>query len=125
MQILYQMEAMGQSAREACEVFWKNFKPSDELKEFTEKLVKGVEDHREELDSLIERSSENWSIRRMARVDRNLLRIAVYELLYHPETPVKVAINEAIELGKKFGSEDSGPFINGVLDKVITLLERK
>ena len=81
-------------------------------------LVAGVAAHQEELDALIGRYSEHWRLERMAVVDRNLLRLAVYELLYLPEIPPKVVINEAVELAKRYGSEDSGGFVNGILDQV-------
>jgi N utilization substance protein B len=82
-----------------------------------EVLVRGVAEHRRAIDDTIERISTNWRLDRMAKVDRNVLRLAVYELL-RTDVPVKVVINEAIELGKKFGSESSGAFVNGVLDRV-------
>lgn len=81
-------------------------------------LVAGVALHREELDRTIELFSSNWRIPRMGCVDRNLLRIAVFEILYMPEIPEKVSINEAIELAKKFGTRDSGSFVNGILDSI-------
>jgi N utilization substance protein B len=86
--------------------------------DFSERLVKGVEQHREDLDRVIEHYSSHWKVDRMAHVDLTILRIATYELLYCDDIPPRVAINEAIDIGKKFGSEDSGAFINGILDKV-------
>jgi len=86
--------------------------------DFSARIIRGVEEHRGDLDRIIEKYSSHWKIDRMAHVDRNILRIAIYELLYCNDIPPKVAINEAIDIGKKFGSEDSGAFINGVLDKV-------
>jgi N utilization substance protein B len=82
------------------------------------KLVEGVVANQEELDKLIRQHSEHWRLERMAAVDRNLLRLALYELLHVPEVPAKVVINEAVELAKKYGSEESGSFINGILDRV-------
>jgi transcription antitermination factor NusB len=73
---------------------------------------------RSELDAIIEKHSSNWRIRRMSGVDRNLLRMAAYELLFCDDIPAKVAINEAIEIGKRFGTDETGPFINGVLDAI-------
>ncbi len=90
----------------------------DELFEFTERLIEGIEDNKEHLDELIQSSSRNWKLSRMAIVDRNILRIAAFELTELPDIPKRVSINEAIELGKLFGSQDSGSFINGVLDKI-------
>ncbi len=85
---------------------------------FAEKLVRGVCAERAAVDALVERHSHNWRVERMARVDRNVLRLAVWELLHHEGVPRKVVLNEAIELAKKFGSEESGAFINGILDKL-------
>jgi transcription antitermination factor NusB len=81
-------------------------------------LVEGVTSHLEELDVFIVRYSEHWRLERMTIVDRNLLRLAIYELLYQPHIPVKVVINEAVEMGKRYGSGASGGFINGILDQV-------
>jgi N utilization substance protein B len=93
--------------------------------EFVERLVLGVRDHRQEIDRLIERYSKNWRLNRMTIVDRNILRMASYELLYCEEIPPKVTLNEAIDLGKRFGSEDSGSFINGILDRIQNEVIRK
>ena len=116
LQVLYQSEF--NQAEEALDLFWKNFEALKGAMDFSERIIRGVEQHREDLDRIIERYSSHWKIGRMAHVDRNILRIAVYELLYCDDIPPKVAINEAIDIGKKYGSEDSGAFINGVLDKV-------
>ena len=86
--------------------------------EYCTALVNGVIGKRSEIDGLIESSSENWRLDRMSVVDRNILRVAVYELRYLPETPYKVIIDEAVELAKRYGSDQSGAFINGVLDRV-------
>ena len=83
---------------------------------FSSLLIEGTWNKREYLDELISRHSENWSLSRMARVDRNILRMAVYELLFCDDIPPKVTLNEAIDLGKIYGSENSGSFINGILD---------
>ncbi len=80
--------------------------------------MEGVASHLEELDALIVRYSEHWRLERMAAVDRNLLRLAAYELLYQPKIPSKVVINEAVELAKRYGAEDSGAFVNGILDHI-------
>ncbi len=85
---------------------------------FAENLVQGVWTHREELDELITRFSRNYRLSRLAAVDRNILRLAVYEILYNKEVPPVVAINEAIELAKEYGSEESGRFVNGLLDRI-------
>ena len=88
-------------------------------------MVAGVGTHQEALDEVIVKASINWRLDRMPRVDRNVLRIAVFELLHTTETPVAVVINEAIEIGKRFGTEDSGSFINGILDRVAQELGRE
>jgi N utilization substance protein B len=80
--------------------------------------VRGVQLEKAVIDGLIQRTSTNWKLERMARVDRNILRLAVYELLRRPEVPVKVTLNEAVELGKKYGSEESSAFVNGILDRI-------
>ena len=82
------------------------------------RLVMGVLDHSQEIDRLIEKYSENWRLERINMIDRAILRMATFELLYCEEIPPKVTLNEAIELGKRFGSEDSGSFINGILDRI-------
>ncbi len=100
-------------------------KASPAIKDFAKELVLGVWDNREEIDHLIERTSQHWKLMRMAVVDRNILRLAAYQLLYRKDIPEKVTIDEAIELGKRFGSEESGAFINGILDKIREGLERQ
>ncbi len=118
-QALYQIDVAATDLDEALSRFWKSFEPVErEVMQVAEELVRGVARHRRELDSAIEAVSQNWRLDRMARVDRNVLRLAAFELLHRGDVPVKVVINEAIELGKKFGSESSGAFINGVLDRV-------
>jgi len=85
---------------------------------FAESLIRGVSSHRDELDELITKFSRNYRLSRLAAVDRNILRLAVYEILHNKEVPPVVAINEAIELAKQYGSEDSGRFVNGLLDRI-------
>lgn len=86
--------------------------------EFTQRIVLGVCGHYKEIDRIIDKYSENWRVERMNIVDRNILRLAVYELIYCQDIPPKVTLNEAIELGKKYGTEESGSFINGILDRI-------
>ena len=118
LQVLYQKELNCVEVEEAFSLFWNNFEVLKGAMDFMERLVKGVEQHRDDLDRVIEQYSSNWKVDRMAHVDRIILRIATYELLYCDDIPPRVAINEAIDIGKKYGSEDSGAFINGILDKV-------
>jgi N utilization substance protein B len=98
--------------------------PFDSL-EFAEEIIRGVKEHRAEIDRLISEKSEHWSISRMARVDLGILRMAIFELLFRADIPRNVTINEAIEVAKKFGSEDSPAFINGILDEVAAGLQAK
>lgn len=98
--------------------FQEHFSQGPGRDEFAERIVLGVLKHREEIDGLVEQYSDNWRLERMTVIDRNLLRLATFELLYCDEIPPKVALNEAIDLGKKFGSEESSGFINGILDRI-------
>ncbi len=119
LQALYQIDVASTDLDEALVRFWRSFEPVErEVREMAEVLVRGVAAHRRQIDEAIEAVSVNWRLDRMAKVDRNVLRLAVHELLHRPEVPVKVVIDEAIELGKKFGSESSGAFVNGVLDRI-------
>jgi N utilization substance protein B len=123
LQALYQIDVAATDIDEALTRFWRSFEPVEkEVRDMAEALVRGVAEHRREIDESIEGVSTNWRLDRMAKVDRNILRLAIYELQRRPEVPVKVAINEAIELGKKYGSESSGAFINGVLDRIAGVL---
>jgi len=118
LQVLYQRELNCVEVEEALNLFWNNFEVLKGAMDFSERLIKGVEQHREDLDRVIEHYSSHWKVDRMTHVDLTILRIATYELLYCDDIPPRVAINEAIDIGKKYGSEDSGAFINGILDKV-------
>ncbi len=89
-----------------------------DVKIFANQLLEGVAAHREKIDGIIKRYAKNWSTGRMAIVDRNILRFSIYELLYLPEIPSKVSINEAIEIAKNYGNENSGAFVNGILDRI-------
>jgi len=124
LQILYQIDLTGGTPEQVFEDFWSSQQVRDEVREFAEALVRGTFEARDTLDEVIAGSSEHWRIERMAAVDRNVIRLAAYELLYRSDTPPVVAIDEAIEIAKRFGSEDSGGFINGVLDSVRRRMER-
>lgn len=93
-------------------------KDADEAKRYARRLVEGVRAHLQDLDDLIKRAAHNWELARMAVADRNALRIGCFELLYDQGIPMRVAINEAIELAKKFSTEASGAFVNGILDRI-------
>jgi N utilization substance protein B len=118
-QILYQLELNKSDTEYGLQIFWENFHYPDGIKEFTNHLVKGTAEHKEQIDEIITKTAKNWSFSRITPVDRSILREAIFEIFFCPEIPYKVTLNEAIELGKKFGSEKSGAFINGVLDNVI------
>ena len=124
LQALYQVDLAAGEPMDALANAWRSDEepPDAEALAFSEDLVRGVVGEREQLDQVIEEHSLHWRVERMARVDRNVLRLAVFELKHHPEVPKKVVLNEAIELAKKFGSEESGAFINGILDKIAASL---
>lgn len=122
-QVLYQVEMAQSDLVEALRLFCEHFKAPESIRDFAFELARGAYGHREEADILIKRFSEHWRLERMPIVDRNILRLAIYELLYRPDIPAKVSINEAVDLGKKYGSEDSGSFINGILDRIRLHLE--
>jgi N utilization substance protein B len=118
MQTLYELDMIGGDINKIIEKVKGGLEINKSGKEFYESLVRGIRDNINEIDRLIEEFSENWSISRMAVVDRNILRLAIFELRLSTGTPYKVIINESIELAKRFGSEDSGAFVNGILDRV-------
>jgi transcription antitermination protein NusB len=91
---------------------------------FAEPLIRGVIESREECDALIRKHAKNWDLHRMATVDRNVLRLAIYEMLHREDIPPVVSINEAVDIAKKFSTQDSGKFVNGILDKVKSELLR-
>lgn len=100
------------------EEFWSDKKEDDDVKEFAETLVKGTLNRLDEIDRMIERVAENWVLKRMAAVDRSILRFAAYEILYRNDIPSAVTINEALEIAKKYSSLDAASFLNGVLDRL-------
>jgi len=125
LQFLYQAEFSRQRRPEDLSRFWSHFQKEEEPPAYLLELALGVSSHLDELDGLIARHSEHWRLERMTVVDRNLLRLAIFELLYQPEIPPKVVINEAVELAKKYGSEASGAFVNGILDQIRAALGRE
>jgi N utilization substance protein B len=119
LQALYQLDLSGGDPRDALRLILAHFEEADkETEQFADELVRGVQSERRAIDDLIQKSSTNWKLDRMARVDRNILRLAVYEILRRADVPLRVTLNEAVELGKKFGSEESSAFVNGVLDRI-------
>lgn len=105
-------------------VFWEIRPTEDAARRFATELIKGVTEHRTEIDAQISRSTTNFHLSRLAIVDRNVLRVAVFEMLHSPEVPPVVAINEAIDIARKFGDTESGRFVNGVLDHIASALAR-
>ena len=139
LQILYQIDMTHGEVKEVLEDYWldrahapsgdndklardklsfEDDKKDPEVRAFTEKLVLGTLDKKPDIDKMIERFAENWKIGRMAFVDRNILRLSAYEICFLEEIPIKVAINEAVELAKRYGEPDSSKFVNGILDKI-------
>ncbi len=126
LQVLFQTEfATALSADQALGLYLDNFEAIGEVRDFASQLVKGVWDNKKEIDSLIQAHSQSWKINRMAFVDKNILRIAVFELKFLGGCiPFQVALDEAIEIGKRFGSLESSAFINGVLDNIAKSLHQ-
>ena len=118
LQALYQIELSGQAAEPAFEDFYNHFEVGAKSGPYARALVVGVHEKLDVVNEVSGRHAENWRQERISLVDRNILRIAVYELLYQDEVPGRVAINEAIEIAKRYGTEESGAFINGILDAV-------
>jgi N utilization substance protein B len=131
LQVLYQCDVLADYSEETVSFFFEHFRSQSDLSEderlqahsdYSQQLVSGVVTNRDEIDSRISVASTNWSVSRMACVDRNIIRIATYEMLFSSEVPRKVCINEAIEISKRFSADESPKFINGVLDKVAELI---
>lgn len=121
LQVLYQLDITGDKPEVALDNFWSNRREKEidaGLKEFSLSLVRGVMENLEEIDQGIVRYAANWQLKRMAVVDRNIMRLGCFELLFRDDIPPKVSINEAVELAKKFSGLESGKFVNAILDKV-------
>lgn len=121
LQFLYQQDTNSKyphTLPEAFQAFWKMQEHEPEAEKFAEDLARGVIEHREAVDAKIKGYAKNWDFARLAVVDRNILRLAIYELLFREDIPPVVSINEAIDLAKKYSTEDSGRFVNGILDRV-------
>jgi N utilization substance protein B len=127
--MLFQLEASGASADHTIDLFWRaaaeaDFEPDPEGRSYADTIVRGVASMLAELDKRIGSASQNWRLERMSRVDRNLLRMSTWELIVQKEVPRAVVIDEAVELAKSYGTEDSSGFVNGVLDRVATDIGR-
>ena len=125
LQILFQLELTGGGLTDnVMQEFWEGNDENEEVKEFTSRIVKNTIAHLDEIDEIIKKAAEHWSLERMAVIDRNLLRAATYEIAYRTDIPPSVVINEAIEIAKKYSTEGSAPFINGILDKIAHSLSK-
>jgi N utilization substance protein B len=104
--------------------FWPEHKAPEKARTLVEETVRGVLEHRDEIDAMITRYAENWAIGRMSSVDRNIIRLGVYEMLHRPDIPPVVSINEAVDLAKYFNTSESGRFVNGILDRIRKEIDR-
>lgn len=133
LQFLYQFDSLKESSdnsenvEELLSFFWdrNEIAIDKDTKEFSSVLVRGTCSSIKPIDEIITKFSEHWRLKRMSTIDRNILRIAIYELLHLSNIPPPVTINEAVELGKRFGTEESGSFINGILDKIRETKEKE
>lgn len=118
LKILYQIEIGKHFVDDAIEDFWSKGHFSDDIKDFANSLVRGTRKDVDKIDATITKYAENWDIKRIAVIDKNVLRLGIFQLIYMAGIPPKVAINESIELAKKYGDIDSGKFVNGILDRI-------
>ncbi len=118
-QFLYLIEMNEGKIPDQLKLFWENHSAAEDVQSFSEDILQDIFDHKEAIDARLEKYSDNWTLSRMAVIDRNLLRMAASEILYSKTVPPKVAIDEAVEIAKRFGSEDSPNFINGILDRIL------
>jgi len=119
LKILYQAEITRREIKTTSDKFWSEFESIDKsIKEFSDRLTGGTQENLQSIDEKISAYATNWQIKRMAIIDRNVLRLGVFELLYASDIPPKVTINEAVDLAKKYGDLESSKFVNGILDKI-------
>ncbi len=124
LQMLFQLEASGASTAQTIELFWRLFEADPEGRPYADEIVSGIGDKLAAVDKAIAAASQNWRLERMSRVDRNLLRMSTWELMQRKDIPRAVVIDEAVELAKEYGTEDSSGFVNGVLDRIANDLGR-
>ena len=125
LQVLYALEMRGGEPRQALVLFWRTLASQFAVSEFTNELVEGVWRERERIDKLIADAAENWRLGRIPKVELNLLRLGVYELLTYPLIVPNITINEAIEIARRYGGDDAPMFINGILDHIATVIGKK
>ncbi|MFQ5992815.1 MAG: transcription antitermination factor NusB [Nitrospiraceae bacterium] len=118
LQILFQWDVHG-TVGDWLDDFWVQHPVEGEVRQFAEQLAEGVVSHHKDVDGLISAHATNWTVGRMPIVDRNIIRLGLYELLWIPEVPAKVSVNEAIELAKRFADDETKRFVNGILDQVL------
>lgn len=118
LQILYIADVAKMPPEDAARMIWAGVELPEKAREFADGLARGASEQKPEIDRVIVKYAENWELSRMAAVDRNILRLAAFELLHHLDTPISVVIDEAVEIAKSFSTQDSGKFVNGILDKV-------
>jgi N utilization substance protein B len=125
LQALYQIEITGDASEQAFFALWKSFDTSPPTQAFALSLVRGVIDRREAIDAIIAQAAEHWRLERLSRIDVNVIRIATHEMTSPEPLPVEIAINEAIEIARRYGTIESATFVNGVLDQVAKQLDLK
>ena len=118
LQLLYQLDLRGDDILPEVEEYLEKGPCYPEILSFAKGLLSGWREQREAIDRMIEEVAKNWQLKRMAAIDRNILRLATYELLFRDDIPPLVTINEAIDIAKKFSTKNSGPFVNGILDNI-------
>lgn len=123
-QFLFQRDLNSGDLNEALQQFWSDHDASKKVRNFTEELIRGVENDRAALDEQLQRSADNWDVTRMGGVDRNVMRVALFEMLHREDIPPVVSINEAVEIAKELSSDESGRFVNGILDRARRELQR-
>jgi transcription antitermination protein NusB len=116
--MLFQIEASGVDAEKAIALFWRNFEADPEGRAYADEAVRGIAEKLAEVDAKISAASSNWRIERMTRVDRNLLRLGAWELMFRHDVPRAVVLDEAVELAKSYGTDESSAFVNGVLNQI-------
>jgi N utilization substance protein B len=123
-QFLFQRDHNHEDLDPALTLFWSDRKCGPKPRAFADELIRGVEQHRAELDAHLQRYADNWDIKRMSGVDRNSMRVALFEMLHREDVPPVVSINEAVEISKALSGDESGKFVNGILDRIRRDLKR-
>jgi len=124
-QFLYQHDLGGGTLEESVALFWQTqWETAEPTRKFAEELIRGTIEHQPVIDEKIQKYTEHWELQRIAAVDRNILRLAIYEMLFRDDIPPVVSINEAVDIAKKFSTRESGAFVNGILDRLRADLPR-